>query len=230
MKHTEIKETYKDLLILENDSFKIPHYLQDILDETSIPFEIWFWFAEDVRQNTQKSFARFAAIKSTTFLITSPSFVGLGNSFEGKLFLFKKLMEAGIKINIGVMYYPDFYWFLVKWLHETGAYIGSQKKKNLEINSLKKCLSFHRIYRLDSNNVLIEDQPLFESMELITWETLMPNYFPTKLKVKVKSTGEIWPIYWTYINIDDPEKSEITLHMPDQPNNKFKLSEIEHLK
>jgi len=201
----------KKFLILENDIEQqgLPDFLQDVLDiNKEIPYKVWWWFGEDVRQNPEKSFERFSNIDSDTFILTNPSFVGYGNSFEGKLNLFCKLMELGIKIRIGVIYYPDFYWFLVKWLHDRGCYVGSQKEKDKEIAKLKACLDYHEIYSIKFDTIL-NDVPIKEAIKRLTWGWLSELYFKDKSTVYHKGVKR--EVGYVHINENNPEKSEIKL-------------------
>jgi len=201
----------KEFLILENDieAQGLPDFLQDVLDiNKNIPYKVWWWFGQDVSQNPEKSIKKFSNISQDTFLLTNPSFVGYSNSFEEKLNLFYKLMELGIKIKIGVVYYPDFYWFLVKWLHDTGCYVGAQKVKNKEIDKLKSCIEYHEIYSI-SYNTILNDTPIQEAIKRITWEWLNKMYFKDKSKVIFK--GKNREVGYVCIDENTPEKSEINL-------------------
>lgn len=199
------------VLILENDSeFQgLPTVLKDIVEENDhLKFETWFWFGEDVRQNTEKSFKRFAALQPDTMLLTYPSFVGVGNSFEGKLRLFAALMEKGIKIKISVIFYPDFYWYLVKWAND----MMDPRKKKVDIETLKLVLQYHEIYTIKYLDVHRSHQKTdFNELKRLTWEDLSKHCFLRKEKVKVVKTGEVYPLMYVHINVDQPDKSTVNL-------------------
>ena len=87
-------EPFNKIVILENDEERqgLPDSMQAIIDHDTtheIEKQVWWWFGEDVRQNTEQSFAKFKALAPDTLFFTNPSFAGYGNSFDGKLFLFK---------------------------------------------------------------------------------------------------------------------------------------------
>jgi len=207
MKKTKVSK----VLILENDSkFQgFPDIIQDFIqDNPKLKVDEWFWFGEDVRQNPEKSMKRFASIKDCTMVLTYPSFVGAGNSFEGKLWLFSKLMENNIKIKITVIFYPDFYWFLVKWLHD--GY--DPRKKKADIETLKKVLQYHEIYSLKYGDVRRSHKGVdFDTLTRISWEDLSKNYFPKKEKVRVIASGKVYPVSYVHINVDKPEESSVSL-------------------
>ena len=198
-------------LVLENgpEDLGLPDELKDVLDINDIPYDVWYWFSIDVNQEPKETMERFATLDKDTFLITHPSFVGLGNSFESKLRLFQALMEKNIKVNIGVLYYSDFYWFLIKWLHAVGAAHDSQKRKNKEIQTLKKCLEFHEIYTIPYDTAYMDEVPVLECRKRITWKWLEENYF--KRSSWVVFDGKKRRV--SYIGIDDsnPEKSYVAL-------------------
>lgn len=68
---------FDKMLVLENDIQHqgLPDHLQDIIDINKKPADIWWWFGEDVRQNTAKSFKRFAeaAADPGMLVISNPS-------------------------------------------------------------------------------------------------------------------------------------------------------------
>ena len=177
-------EPFKKIVVLENDEQRhgLPDSMQSILDANKdTPSEVWWWFGEDVRQNTQQSFAKFKELAPDSLFVTNPSFAGVGNSFDGKLFLFKMLMEQGIKIRLHIAYYPDFYWFLISWMGE------SRKKTERQelLATLKACLDFHGISYASSIEVRFADQPL-SLFTRLTWDSLMENYFEKGDKVRIK--------------------------------------------
>ena len=219
----------KKFLILENDIQHqgLPYILTDCLETIpEIPYDVWYWFGEDVRQNPEKSFARFAAVESETLILSYPSFVGYGNSFEGKLHLFKVLKDKGIKLNLALMKYPDFYWYVVKWMNDDNH---NPKKKAEEIEVLKKVLDYHTIGYFTYNDIVIHEKPFFESIKDITWESLEGYYYPRKSKCKEISTGVIREVNHVYIKEDKVEDSIIYCRHEDPTifnDVELKLSEV----
>lgn len=228
----------KKLLVLENDTkhMGIPDMLDRVL-KANRGYEIdpWFWFSADVRQNPEMSFKRFAAASADpeTWCITYPSFAGPGNSFEGKLSLFKALMDHKIKLRIYVVHYPDFYWFLVSWLHDIGAALGSDKRKVKDIDILKEVLAFHEIYSAPYRAISSKGTTLDKAMERVTWERLQPNHFSRHEKVKIRCTGKI--VEFAGIRADDSDDITVNVWEPTGKGNSqtlktYSLSEVERFR
>lgn len=203
------------ILVLENDIEHqgLPDVLQEIVEENDeYDFDIWWWFGEDVKQNTEKSFKRFAeASKNNILCISYPSFVGYGNSFDSKLFLFTKLMEQGIKLKLGICYYPDFFWFLVKWANDINKSYKTKKEKLTTINLLKKNLEFHEIYNINWSDAYMSKTKLHDNLTRLNWDSLSKYIFESDEIVKVKATGEKKELRYIYINIDKPFESTVAL-------------------
>jgi hypothetical protein len=222
----------KKVLILENDSeFQgFPDVIKDFLeDNPKLEVDKWFWFGEDVRQNPIKSLERFASVKDDTMVLTYPSFVGHGNSFEGKLSVFAQLMKHNVKLKMTIIFYPDFYWYLVKWMHD--GYDPRKKKADIEI--LKSVLQFHEIYTLKHHDVRRSHKEVdFKKLPRLTWSDLEKNYFQRKEVVRVKATGKEYPLMYIHINLDEPEKSSVSLDLNKNVYTNaddLKLSEIEKI-
>ena len=199
-------KSFDKLVVLENDIEHqgLPDSMQDILDENKhTEHQIWWWFGEDVRQNPEKSMMQFNALAANSLFITQPSFVGYGNSFEGKLFLFKKLMEVGIKISIGIAYYPNFYWFLINWLGDIQSRPKVDRQRLFE--DLKACVNYHDIYYADSVELKTTDKRLLDCFLKLTWDDLMVNYFEKGMEVRIKATGEVVKLEFVYFS-DKPER------------------------
>lgn len=199
-------EPYNRILILENDieSQGLPDILDDVIAIEKLPHDVWWWFKYDIKQNPQEGFKRFAKVSKDTLIVSYPSFVGWDNTFEGNLFLFTKLKEAGIKIRISICYYPDFYLFVLKWLHD----LRSDERPKKSIDMLKSVLKYHEIYYFRSEEIW-DDKKLSECSIRLTWKSLEDNYFGNKKKFKVNSTGEILEIGWIHIDRDSIHKSYI---------------------
>ncbi len=189
---------HSKLVVLENDIEHqgLPECIKDILDEhKETPHEIWWWFGEDVRQNPEKSISKFKSLAPDSFFISQPSFVGYGNSFDGKLFLFKKLMDFGVKISLGIAYYPDFYWFLINWM-------GEQRRPSVRIelfDQLKACLEFHEISYASPVDIQCTDADQLSLFKRLTWKDLMQNYFQRGDNVLIKETGVVVKLESVYL-------------------------------
>ena len=216
------------IVVLENDQqFQgLPLPLQDIYDEHTGDKEVWWWFGEDVRQNTQACLAKFRELAPNCVFITQPSFVGVGNSFDGKLFLFKNLASLGIKIKVNIVYAPDFYWFLIGWL-------GSKHDKNSRteaLQTLKFCVEYHDIgysSKPYGNPDSLDIDTLFTAL---TWDSLMENYFQKGDLVKLKSSGEIVKLTYAYLS-DKEERCDFSIDdgIPDEKRRELNMP-IKHIR
>ncbi len=223
----------KKFLILENDTPHqgLPDMLTDCLEMISdVPYDVWYFFNVDVQNHPKESLARFAAVESDTLILSYPSFVGYGNSFEGKLRLFKTLKDKGIRLNLAIMKYPDFYWYLVKWVNDENY---NPKKKKEEIEILKEVLDFHSIGYFRYDDVVIREIPFFEAIKSITWESLELYYYPRKSKVKEISTGIVREVEYVFIREDNVEYSEVECRHEDPTifnGVRLKLIDVEKVK
>lgn len=221
---------YNKILVFENDSeFQgLPYTLKLIQKAESIKFDAWYDFSVSFQRNQEDAFKRLSEIDTNTLCLSAPSFVGPGNSFGGYLGLFLELKELGIKLDLAITYYPDgFFTYLLKFLYDEQNYMKKQNNHRM----LQEVLDFHNIYEIDMDNINLNDGNISNSHELITWENLMKYYFEThrkleRSKVRVRNTGEIYETHYVYVN-KNIDELEITLMIPDDYNNKYKLTELE---
>lgn len=213
-------QNFKKLLILENDtqSQGLPEMLEDCINNQKLPYNVWWWFNQSIIQKPEESFKTFSEIDSETLLVSYPSFAGYGNTFESKIYLFDKLKEQNIKLNIAILYYPSFYWFLIKWLHNISPSITGDKEKQKVIKVFKEVIEYHNI------SFFTYDKPLLESINRITWQTLEPNYFYRDQKLKIKSTGEIINFFSICVNENKPENTKIT-YLEELENDKYTFND-----
>lgn len=196
---------------------ELPDVLESVIaDNKDLNPEVWHWFGEFMRQYPEKGFKRFARLTKGTLCFANPSFVGLGNSFWGKVILMQKLMQQNIKIRIAITYYPDFYWYLVKWVNEFGPYAGAHKEKAAQVAILKEVLGYHEVYSVDHKKAYMGDKKVTDLLEPITWELLEKMYYPRGTMVRVKTSGDVLPIYSVYVRVND--RNDTTIYLRDEKN------------
>lgn len=200
---------YDKILVLENDiEFQgLPSILKHILIDATIPHKVWWNF-----DNTSDDDTYLHLLNDKTLLLAYPSFAGPGNTLENKLFFFLKLKEAGIKINLCVIYYTDFYWYILQWLND---YNFNKAKKKNKLQLLKEILDFHNITYIKYMDATLKNNVIEEHSIKITYDSIIENYFETDSNVKIKETGEVYPVYSTSIYENEPERSYVTLRIPD---------------
>lgn len=209
---------YRNILVVENDIKEIPLALKYKLKNIEVPVEYWYNFKYSFHFNSEENYNRLENTQNTnTLLVSNPSFVGVDNRFEHYVILFLKLKELNIKLNFAVLYTDNFYMYLLKFL----ANESNITKKENNHKMLKEILDFHIIYEIDNE---------ISDAKHITYESLIENYIETHRRkpdqIKIKETGEIYDAY--YINYSETiEESYITLKIPNDYNNQFKLNEIE---
>lgn len=203
---------FNKILILENDieSQGLPDVIQDIIDTENVPYETWWWFKQDILQNTADCIKRFAKISKDTMLLTYPSFIGWDNTFESHLHLFEELMKKQIKIRICVVYYSSFYLYVLKYMSNLN---GSKKQIQAKLDSLKAILEYHEIYSTEYYKVAVKDISLKNASTRLTFEWLKENYYIHGDKIKVIETGKILRVNCAYIdtNEDDLSGSSISV-------------------
>jgi hypothetical protein len=72
----------------------------------------------------------------------------------------------------------------------------------------------------------------FKKLPRLTWSDLEKNYFQRKEVVRVKATGKEYPLMYIHINLDEPEKSSVSLDLNKNVYTNaddLKLSEIEKI-
>lgn len=190
---------FKDILILENDTERqgLPDILQDILDNEKVPHKTWWWFKQDVLQNTQESFKRFSEVSKDTMLLSYPSFLGWDNTFESHLHLFKELMKKGIKLKICIIYHPNFYLCVLNYMTELE---GSKKQIETKLNELKEMLNFHEIYATNYYAISVYDSLLKDASTRLTYEWLKENYYVKGDKICNLETNKIHTVSFCIIN------------------------------
>lgn len=90
----------------------MPSVLVDALKGCELPVSTWYNFNNTTEDKTH---AHLLA-GDGTLVVTNPSFVGY--SLEGEIHFFMKMKEKGIRVDLCVFYYPDFYWYLLRWLND----------------------------------------------------------------------------------------------------------------
>lgn len=214
---------FEKILVLENDWKEVPRQISKYLRKNeNTPHEIWYNFNYDLIGNYEAGIKRLVDESSKSYFVCAPSFVGTDNQFTSYLHLFYKLKELNASIDIDILFYEGFISHLMSFLSDNCAY---SKKMNNHL-LLKEILDFHNISEVHC---------ITHEKTHITWDLLMSYYLETarnyKDNVRIKATGEIYPVYSIYYadnnNIDD---SDVMLYIEDQPNNKFKFSELEKIK
>lgn len=222
---------YKKILVFENDSERIglPVAIDYIEKAENRNFEVWWDFSSSFHWDREAAFKRLSEINNETLVLSNPSFVGPGNSFSGYLGLFLKMKELGIKLNLAITYYPDsFFMYLLKFLYEEQNYL----KKENNHRMLKEVLDYHNIYEIDMSNIIGNSNGVISnSYRSITWQHLMFYYYEThrknRAKLRIRATGEIYDAYYVNYHADTIDDMYITLMIPDDYNNKYKLTELE---
>lgn len=198
------------ILVLENGSEKqgLPFNVKKTIQKDGgRSHKAWFDFGIDIRTTPKESIAEFAAQTPDTLILSQPSFVGWDNSFDDKLHLFKKLKDLNIKLTVAVIYQPNFYWFVIKWLSD----LSDMKKKYREASKtlLKECLEFHNIHYILPYDACNQKKSLADCMIPLTWEYLVQNYYEKGDKIKINATGKVKTVQWMWISSDTPESSTV---------------------
>ena len=216
---------YDNILVVENDIKETPYILNKILSKVDLPIDYWFNFNYSFYHNSEENFKRLASLNEKTLIVSNPSFVGADNLLERYINLFLKLKELNIKLNFAIIYPDNFYMYLLQFLSKEDNYM----KKENNHRMIKEILDFHLIYEIPYGDL---DEELISQSRIITYDSLMDNYIETHRKypdrIKVKESGEIYDAYYVYYE-NTLEESEISLIIPNDYNNKFKLTEIEKL-
>lgn len=212
---------YKDILVLENDIKEVPYILERALNKEQVPIEYWYNFNYSFYHNSSENFLRLKNLSLDTLVVTNPSFVGADNQFSGYLNLFLKMKEHGIKLDIAIIYYPNFFTYLLRYLANEQNYM----KKENNHRMIKEVLDYHNVYEFSNT--------ISDSVK-ITYESLMEYYIETHKKLnitncRIKATGEVYPAYFVYY-ADTLNGSFINLYIENEYNNKFTFDEIEILK
>jgi len=231
-------KNFNKILVIENDSVEISYLAQFAIKNEKVAIEKWLNFNNSFVHNKEENFKRLANLKDT-LVVANPSFVGADNQFGSYLLLFYKLKELGIKLDIAIIYNESFRVYLLNFLVNSN---NNASKKTSNMQLLKDVLEFHNIYEIihdvyDAKNTIV-DNTIEESSIIISWQSLMYDYVETdrhlgRTKFKIKTTGEIYEAY--YINyketdyVNSMRSSNVTLFIEDQPNNSFKLSELEKI-
>lgn len=220
---------YDKILVLENDSARVPGHLENVLRHETVDIEYWYDFSMSFYWNKDDAFKRLMDVPDTTLLVCAPSFVGPGNTLEEHMRLFQRLIPLGKKVNIAIIYPSNFYMMLLAYMADNNV---SHLKKQNNIDTIREVLTIHNVHEIpytgDYGNNKISNS------DLITYGTLLPNYLETNKKIgrtscQVIATGEIHEVYSVYYG-KSIEETEVVLYIEDQPNNKFNLSQILKLK
>lgn len=211
---------YKNILVVENDIKDIPLVLKNILKGVTEPIDYWYNFNYSFYHSAEENFKRLSELKDT-LIIANPSFVGADNQFDRYIILFLKLKEQNIKLNFAVLYPENFYTYLLKYLSSEDRF-----PKKIQLHKmLQELLDYHNIYEI------IEGKKI-EDAKHITYDYLLENYIETNRhnpdKIRVLATGRIYDAYSIYYS-DKLEDTTLSLKIPDDFNNEFKLNEIEKI-
>ena len=218
---------YDKILVVENDNKEVPFVLEKILNKVDLPIDYWFNFNYSFYHNSAENFKRLAKLNEKTLIVSNPSFVGADNLLERYINLFLKLKELNIRLSFAIIYPDNFYMYLLKFLTKEQSYM----KKENNHRMIKELLDFHIIYEIPYGDL---SEELISQSSIITYDSLMDNYIETHRKYpdkfKVKETGEIYEAYFiSFGESKTIEDIEVTLKIPNDYNNKFKLTEIEKL-
>lgn len=136
-------------------------------------------------------------------------------------------MESDIRLDLAILYYPNFYNYVLKWMHD----LDTRKAREEKLPMLKTVLEYHSIYEIDRDKAWMNELPLEESCTRITWDSLMSNYFKRKDKVRIKATGEVFDVGYAFIDKDELGESSIHIDRGtghyDSSTDNFKLKDVE---
>lgn len=209
---------FTKFLILENDIEHqgLPDTLKRITEAwTEIPYEVWWWFSEDIRQHADQCLDRFKNLEPGTVILSNPSFAGYGNSFTGKLHLFAVLKSQGIKLDMVIVYYPNFFDYVLNWFYETASKPKVEREK--QRNLLKEVLEYHNVTyvtfeALTDATIRAKELPEFFSITTpLTYELIIDKYYSEKSKVRQISTGRIVEVFYVSINPQYPEYNKVSI-------------------
>lgn len=216
---------YDKILVVENDMKEVPYVLEKILSKVDLPIEYWFNFNYSFHHSSAENFKRLANLNGKTLIVSNPSFVGADNQFSRYINLFLKLKELNIRLYFAVIYPENFYMYLLKFLSDEQNHM----KKENNHRMIKEILDFHVVYEIPYGDL---SEELISQSKHITYNSLMDNYIETHRKypdkIKIKESGEIYDAYFISFG-NTLEDTYITLKIPDDYNNKFKLTEIEKI-
>jgi len=220
---------YDKILVLENDSARVPGHLDNVLQHETVDLEYWYDFSMSFYWDKDKAFERIMDVPGTTLLVCAPSFVGADNTLEGHMLLFQKLIQLGKKLDIAIIYPDNFYMMLLGYMSDNNV---SHLKKQNNIDTIREVLTMHNVYEIPYTHSYSYDR--ISNSTHITFDTLLPNYFETNKKIgrtvcEVIATGEIYDVYSVYYG-ESLEETDVVLYIESEPNNKFKLSQIRKLK
>lgn len=218
---------YDKILVLENDSTRVPGHLDYVLQHETVDLEYWYDFSMSFYWNKDDAFKRIMDVPDTTLLVCAPSFVGADNTLEGHMLLFQKLIQFGKKLNIAIIYPDNFYMMLLCYMSDNNV---SHLKKQNNIDTIREVLTMHNVYEIPYTC----SSDRISNSTHITFNTLLPNYLETNKKIgrttcEVIATGEIYDVYSVYYGTS-LEETDVVLYIESAPNNKFKLSQIRKLK
>jgi len=212
-------KNFKSILVLENDSeFQgVPRILAEYLKQFDCEIIYWYDFSRDVEVYTESSIKRLKAISSDVYIVCYPMFIGA--AFDNYMTLLYTVAKT-TSLNIGVVqtdYGDSLEQRLLNYMYD--GYNKSKRQRSIEI--LEKVLTSHNIYSVVTD---------FEEhkTEYIDFDNIIQYYFETDRKnpdkVKIKESGEVYNVVYVNTFLDD---FYLTLNIPDDYNNKYKLNEIE---
>lgn len=196
----------KRVTILENDRLHkhcpLSHVLTDAMEAyPNTTYTVWDWFYEDVRQNTEKSFARLKELSADTdheFLVYT-NFVGAGNGISSWVGFLNKLHHAGIRLKINLIFSTgkdgDTLDNAVR--KEMFSYKGYQTC-SMKTDNLLTALDSHEIKFQGVVDTMLNSETPLEHFQPITRETIMSKYFKKGDKARVIETGEILEVTYSF--------------------------------
>lgn len=213
-------KNYNKILVFENDSNELSYLANQVLREETVPVENWFDFNSSFYHNKEENFKRLAAIDKDTLIVSNPSFVGAENQFTGYLYLFLKLKDLNIKLDIAIVYHESFLVYLLKFLSEESNYLKKESNHKL----LREVLDFHTVYEIDNKTYNIK-----ESFQL-TYERLMKHYVESHRKLaptkfRVNETGAEYTVAYVYYHKELAD-TKIVLLIPDNYSNEFSFDQL----
>ncbi len=226
---------FDKILFLENDirHIGLPDVLKDCAEIENVPYDTIFSFSQEMNSNPNQVADTITSLNENLLVVAYPSFVGYGNSFEGKLSVLSFFMSKGIKLNLAIVFGDDFYLYLVNWINNL-----DKKNRVFYILMLESILKYHTVYYVTFYSIYGDGLKINDTAKKLNYDDVIKYHFPRRSKFKVLATGE--ELITDYVSIDknDFEKCHVLSYYESDEDNgrgklwkekKYKLSEIEKI-
>lgn len=146
-------KAFDHVLVLENDEKEIPSSLQRVLSKQhkDTRIEYWFGFNISLSNDPLYVFDKLKEEATSAFIVTQPSFVGYDNEFQKYVYLFLKLIDKEIKLDIAILFNNEFKQLLIEFINQN---VNASKLEVLR-DQIKSILEYHSI-----REIIVEDDKI----------------------------------------------------------------------